>query len=268
MDSDTAPVAALQIRRGDGSRAGPERIRLLAAIETHGSISSAARASGLTYRAAWDAVQALNNLFDRPLVESQSGGTGGGGATLTPAGRAVVASFGKLEADLNRLVGDLNQDIAAHSDIPGQHLIWSLGMRTSARNALHGVVEGVIEGPVNCEVALRVSPSVLITAVVTRGSVEALDLAPGRSAIALIKASFIILVPGDAPVRTSARNALSGVVVSHEAGAVSDEVVLEIDAGKTLAATITRGSGEALGFKVGDKAQALIKASHVILAVD
>ncbi len=174
----------------------------------------------------------------------------------------------ELETELNRLLGELNDDITAHSDISGRHLIWSLGMRTSARNALHGIVERVIGGPVNCEITLRVNPQVLITAVTTRESVETLDLRPGRSAIALIKASFVILAPGEEPLKTSARNVLHGVVTRHEPGAVSDEVVLDIGEGKTITATITRGSGETLGFEVGDKAQALIKASHVILAVD
>ena len=49
---------------------------------------------------------------------------------------------------------------------------------------------------------------------------------------------------------------------------MNDEVVLDLGQGKTVTATITRGSGEEMGLKVGDKAQALIKASHVILAVD
>jgi molybdate transport system regulatory protein len=86
--------------------------------------------------------------------------------------------------------------------------------------------------------------------------------------MALIKSSFVILAPGDAPLRTSARNRLAGTVVRHEQGAVSDEVVLDLGQGKTITATITRASGEDLGLKLGDAAQALIKASHVILAVD
>ncbi len=86
--------------------------------------------------------------------------------------------------------------------------------------------------------------------------------------MALIKASFVILAPGEEPVRTSARNRLPGVVIRHEVGAVNNEVALDLGQGKTITATITRGSGEELGLKVGDRAQALIKASHVILAVD
>jgi molybdate transport system regulatory protein len=141
-------------------------------------------------------------------------------------------------------------------------------MKTSARNALRGVVETVTEGAVNCEVTLRISANAAVTAIVTMESARELELKPGSEAVALIKSSFVILAPGDAPLRTSARNQLSGVVAAHETGVVNDEVVLELDEGKTIVATITRGSAETLGFAVGARALALIKASHVILAVD
>ena len=141
-------------------------------------------------------------------------------------------------------------------------------MRTSARNSLRGVVEHVAEGAVNCEVTLRISPKVALTAIVTRTSAEDLGLKPGREAVALVKSSLVILVPGEETLRTSARNRLVGTVLEHVEGAVNDEVILELDEGRTLTATITRGSGESLGFCKGDRAQALIKASHIILAVD
>ena len=141
-------------------------------------------------------------------------------------------------------------------------------MRTSARNVLSGVVEHVTDGAVNCEVTLRISPKVALIAVVTRSSADNLGLKPGCQATALVKASFVVLAPGDAPLRTSARNQLAGTVVRHTEGAVNDEVVLELDEGRLLTATITRGSGQALGLTLGERASALIKASHIILAVD
>jgi molybdate transport system regulatory protein len=268
MAAETDLHAQLQLHREDGARVGGDRIKLLKAIGEHGSISSGGRALGLTFRAAWGAVQALNNVFDRPLVVARPGGAKGGGAQVTELGQAVIAGFEKLEGELNVLFSGLNDSFASHSDLSPNQVMWSLGMKTSARNALRGVVETVTDGAVNCEVVLRVSPAATIAAIVTRPSVDELDLKPGRQAVALIKSSFVILAPGDTTLRTSARNQLSGTVVSHETGAVNDEVVLELDAGRTLAATITRGSGEALGFRVGDRVQALIKASHVILAVD
>ncbi|MDB5455398.1 MAG: Molybdenum-dependent transcriptional regulator [Caulobacter sp.] len=259
--------AVLQLRKGPTAQVGPDRIRLLAAIAAHGSITAAAKDVGLSYKGAWDAVQALNNLFERPLVAAQTGGSGGGAAGVTAAGQAVLAAYAKVEDGLARIVDQLEQTLGGvEADLPA--LIWSLGMKTSARNAFRGVVETVTDGAVNAEVILRVTPGLAIVAVITRESVAELGLVPGREAAALIKSSFVILAAGDESLRTSARNALAGVVVRHERGAVNDEVVLELEPGKTLTATITRDSADALGLAVGARAQALIKASHVILAVD
>ena len=141
-------------------------------------------------------------------------------------------------------------------------------MKTSARNALRGVVEAVTDGAVNAEVILRVGEATRVVAVITRPSVEALGLAPGREAIALIKSSFVILAPETPGLRTSARNSLAGTVVAAEQGAVNSEITLALDEGKTLTATITRESAEGLHYAVGDRVVALIKASQIILAVE
>ena len=266
MAAGTHLKALLQLRGGADARVGPERIRLLEAIARLGSISAAAKEAGLSYKGAWDAVQALNNLSGRPLVLAQPGGRAGGAAQVTPAGRALVAAFFRLEQELAAVAERLGEGLAADGAV--EDVIWSLGMKTTARNALSGVVREVRDGAVNAEVVLEVSGAVRIVAIVTRESVRELDLKPGRRAAALIKSSFVVLAAGEEPLRTSARNCLKGVVVSHERGAVNDELVLQIDEGKTLAATVTRESADALGLKVGAPAQALVKASHVILAVE
>ena len=267
MPSDPVLKALLQFRKGSDSRVGAERIRLLEAVGEKGSISAAAREVGLSYKGAWDAVQALNNLFQRPLVAAQAGGKAGGAASVTPAGAALIAAFRRIEAELARVAQALEGGLGK-SDDAFEQIAWSLSMKTSARNALRGVVAEVTPGAVNCEVVLKVSDAVSIVAIVTKDSVEDLGLAPGAPAMALIKSSFVILAAGNETLRTSARNQLCGVVIRHEQGAVNDEVVLQIDEGKTITATITRQSAEELGLSVGVRAQALIKASHVILAVE
>ena len=141
-------------------------------------------------------------------------------------------------------------------------------MRTSARNALRGRVKTVVDGAVNAEVVVDIGHGVEVVAIITRHSVEDLGVAAGSDVVALIKASFVILIAGDAPVRVSARNRLAGTVIGLEEGSVNSEVVLELADGKTLVATITRQSVEDLGLKLGDRATALVKASHVILAVE
>jgi molybdate transport system regulatory protein len=236
-------------------------------IGEKGSIMAASKALGLSYKGAWDAVRALNNLFEQPLVTAQSGGRSGGTAVLTPVGQAVVLGYRKVEAELGEAIAKLEGYLASADD-PVATVIRSLSMKTSARNAFRGVVEQVSDGAVNAEVTLRISPSLEIVAIVTRESVKDLGLAAGREAMALIMSSFVILAKGDGPLAVSARNRMAGVVASHEVGAVNDEVVLDLGDGKTITATITRGSGEEMAFVAGEKAQALVKASHVILAVD
>jgi molybdate transport system regulatory protein len=75
------------------TRIGHGKVALLEAIAETGSISAAGRATGMTYRRAWELIDQLNKVFGRPLVEAQSGGSGGGGARLTDLGREVVTRY-------------------------------------------------------------------------------------------------------------------------------------------------------------------------------
>lgn len=140
-------------------------------------------------------------------------------------------------------------------------------MRTSARNQLSGTISHITVGAINDEVALDLGEGIEIVAVVTRHSIEELGLAVGKPATALIKSSFIILAKGEA-LKTSARNHIAGVVSGRKDGVVNSEITLNIGAGKSLTAILTIASANALGIKQGDSLTALVKAPHVILAVD
>lgn len=264
----TALIPQFLIAGESVSRVGAERIALLEAVRDHGSISAAGRAVGLSYKAAWDGVAALNNLFSAPLVVAQPGGRHGGGASLTPEGERVITAFHLIEAELSRAMAALEADLAAKG-VPGaSHLLRSLAMKTSARNALRGVVDVVTPGAVNAEVLLHLADGVKLAVVITNESARALGLAPGVEATALIKSSFVLLAPADAVGRISARNRLYGTVIRREDGAVNSEFVLDIGGGKTVAAIVTKESAHDLGLNPGDAACALVKASHVILAVE
>lgn len=258
------PVVGL--RGKTGLKIGDDRIRLLNAIDTHGSISAAARAVGLTYKAAWDAIAALNNLAESPLVVARAGGRVGGGATLTEEGRRLLTSMLWLQGELHRLSRTLASQSAAEGLSPA--LSWRYVMKTSARNVLRCVVAEVRPGAVNAEVILAVHREIRLAAIITNESLANLGLAPGREAMALIKSNFVMLAPDGEIGRTSARNVIPGTVLRHEDGAVNAEIVLDIGQGKTIAAIVTKDSADTLGFKVGDRACALIKASHIIVAVE
>ena len=255
---------AVSLKRGPSPRIGLDRIALIEAVDELGSISAAAKRLGLSYKGAWDIVQALNNLFAAPLIEAAPGGRSGGAATVTLRGREVAAAFRRVQAEIDAVVAKLEANLAGEA---AQDLFWSLGMRTSARNALRGEVCRIIDGAVNCEVGLRVADGVELTAILTRRSVAELGLELGKPAIALIKSSFVLLAKGEG-LRTSARNQIAGEVASREDGAINSEIAIAIGGGKTLTAMITLESADALELAVGDKVTALIKASHLILAVE
>ena len=78
----------------------PQRIALLQHIAEQGSITRAAKSAGLSYKAAWDAIDELNNLAQSPLVERSVGGKGGGGAKLSAEGERVLRLYQRLQACL------------------------------------------------------------------------------------------------------------------------------------------------------------------------
>lgn len=103
-----------------GARAaalGPGKAELIERIYQTGSISAAARAMGMSYRRAWQLVEALNADFREPVVSTAVGGRKGGGASVTVYGRRLAARFRAMEdkaaaavaADLRRLAAELKR---------------------------------------------------------------------------------------------------------------------------------------------------------------
>ncbi|SPA48260.1 TOBE domain-containing protein [Cupriavidus taiwanensis] len=256
---------AIWFRSGSQDWGGKDRIALLAAIGAHGSITAAARAVGISYKAAWDAIDAMNNSAGEPLVVRAAGGKGGGGTRLTARGEQLIRTYRALEDEHRRFVAQLSRlGEGAADDI---HLMRRMMIKTSARNKLFGRVASVKGGAVNDEVVLELPGGQRIVATITHESVETLELAEGVEAFALIKASSVLVGLPDPGLRLSARNQLAGVVARVMPGAVNAEVVIELDGGGTVAAIVTNGSVEALGLQAGVAAVAIFKASSVILGV-
>lgn len=140
-------------------------------------------------------------------------------------------------------------------------------MQTSARNQFLGRVTGLNVGPINAEVGVDIGGGDHITALITRGSVENLELQAGSEVYALVKASSVIIVAGEPKLKLSARNQLRGTVSACRQDAVNGEVTLQLAGDKTVTATLTNASIDGLALKVGDPAVAVIKSSSVILGV-
>ena len=87
---------------------GKGRIELLEQIGRTGSISKAAKAMKMSYKAAWDAIDAMNNLSEQPLVKRSAGGKGGGGTHLTEYAEELIATYRVLNEEHQRFLNHLS----------------------------------------------------------------------------------------------------------------------------------------------------------------
>jgi molybdate transport system regulatory protein len=112
MNKPTPPhgLGHLRVVFTDKAYIGPGRADLLEGIAQTGSISAAGKAMGMSYKRAWGLVQALNEGFGQPLVETARGGAAQGGASLTPLGQDVLQRYRAMQEATKAAIA---QDIAA-----------------------------------------------------------------------------------------------------------------------------------------------------------
>jgi molybdate transport system regulatory protein len=266
--TQTPLTGRLMIDTTMGSFLGDKRIRLLEAIDKTGSISQAAKAVPLSYKAAWDAVDDMNNVAPEPLVNRAAGGRHGGGTELTAFARRLIAFYRALEKEsqvaLERLTSNLEQSgVMDAADF--RQVLRRMSMKTSARNQFAGPVVAIKQGVVDAEVSIRIGPELELTAIVTRESAENLDLAEGCDVLAFVKASSILLVAGESG-QISARNRFTGTIASVHEGTVNAEVTLAMPGGQhVITAVVTDQSVKRMALAVGQTLTAVFKASSVFL---
>jgi molybdate transport system regulatory protein len=245
---------------------GGDRIALLEKIGKLGSITQAAKAVGVSYKTAWEIVNQINNLAAEPLVDRTTGGKGGGGASLTTAGREVIERFRIVQEEHRKFLKSLDERLGDTGSLC--QFLRRISMKVSARNIFNGIVASIVKGAVNAEVQLELKGEATITAVVTNGAIENLGLKEGMEAYAIIKASSVVIGTELAGAKLSTRNILTGSIVKLVEGPVSCEIDIELPGGNTISAVITDGSAKRMQLKTGDIATALFKASSVILGVN
>ncbi|MEZ0329676.1 MAG: LysR family transcriptional regulator [Aquificaceae bacterium] len=101
----------LWINGKDGTFLGYGRVVLLERIREHGSITMAAKSMEMSYRAAWELVESMNTQAKTPLVETVTGGKGGGGARLTEAGERAIETFWNLYESFKKFLKNETQHL-------------------------------------------------------------------------------------------------------------------------------------------------------------
>lgn len=240
-----------------------KRIELLSAIKRCGSINKAAKEVPMSYKAAWEAIETMNNLATTPIVLRETGGSGGGGTKLTEYGENLLKTYFLLKEEQKKFIENLNR--VTDLNTGSLKFLRRLSMQISARNQLSGVVEQIITEKVNAEVHIRLKSGNSIVSVITNSSAtNNLELSIGDEVVAIIKSSNVLLSTQDG-LKISARNKLSGIIESINFAEVNSEVVINIGNEDKVVAVVTSNSINSMNLKVGSSVDAIIKASDIMI---
>ena len=258
VTSQSAPVMSLPTLLSQHIVRRPQRIALLQHIAEQGSITRAAKSAGLSFKAAWDAIDELNNLAQKPLVERSVGGKGGGGAKLSSEGQRVLRLYQKLQT-LQAQVLEAAED-ASDLDLLGR-----LMLRTSARNQLHGKVVAIEAQGRNDLIRLELAEGLAIDTQITHDSTVRLELEPGTEVVALIKAGWLDLLAIE-DTATPGHNDLTGIIeeiLDAEDG--PSEVRIGLPNGQTLCALAEPLHLKTLGLATDKPVRVQFAPSNVLL---
>ena len=249
----------LQLADALGQQSTDKRIDILRRIGQVGSISEAARGAGVSYKAAWQAVDTLGNLAGVALLERLVGGSGGGGARLTAAGYSVLQAADRI----NKARLDVLQQIEAEargadSGLPN---LSALALRTSMRNQLPCTVSALRSRAGAIRVELCLSDQTGLWSRITRESAELLNLKPGLAVLALCKATAVTM--GTVFEPCDGVNLLPGSVSRASRAKLGGEVALTLPSGLHLVGFTQPGTL----MKVGRHCVARLDEAAVALAV-
>lgn len=135
-------------------------------------------------------------------------------------------------------------------------------MKSSARNQLAGLITAVSDHYLTLQCGAH-----SICAAISPAAAARLRPQIGMNAVAMFKASAIMLLSDTELFSLSADNCIPGVVSRLEPGAVNHIISLDLGDKQTLSAQITLHSSETLDIQVGQKMTAVFAAEQVVVAV-
>ncbi|MFT7680825.1 MAG: molybdate transport system regulatory protein [Moritella dasanensis] len=272
--------ALLTISVADKVFANPKRIALLQQIQACGSISQGAKLAGMSYKTAWDSVKDMNTRLPEPVVHSEKGGKGGGGAKLTAFGERLLQMYA-LTGQMQDMVLAALQDQA----IPMNSLLDVMGhlsLKTSARNQLSGTILSLDNGfmdmsserdNLNVSLEVELSNGLRLNAGVTQSSCARLSLAIGKPILVLFKAPAVSITRDKKS--DSSENKLRGVVYEIHSNSQTTEVSMRlIDNGlqdnncapQLIYASIDTQLANQLKLVVGGEYYAVFSSNQTIVA--
>lgn len=251
----------LWINKSEHDFLGKGRMELLIRIGQSGSITKAAKDMKMSYKAAWDAIDAMNNLSEFPLVESSKGGKGGGGTTITEYAKELIETYTVLQEEHQLFLKNLAQRI---SEKDGHiSLLKGMNVRLSARNQLKVKVVEIHKSRVESELLLEFGKDRL-SATITNDSFDTLEIAMGVELYAIFKANALTL-SSDITLKKSDVNRFIGTVQRIERDSFNAEIVVELENKKSICSTMSVDIFDELNVGIGSKVVAFCRPKNIIL---
>lgn len=252
------------ISKSQNSFLGKGRIELLLCIEEAGSITKAAKMMKMSYKAAWDSVDTMNNLSEYPLVNRVKGGKGGGGTQLSPYAKELIATYKILQEEHHTFLNNLSNRLQEKNGHFA--LLESMNVRISARNQLKVKVLKIQKGAVESEIFLQHHDEEIFMAIITNDSLQTLDLKVSTEVYALFKANAVV-ISTDISLKKSDRNRFVGKVNRISRGNFDAELVVELQGGSTICSTMSIEALEELKIQNGMEVVAFCKPNSIILGI-
>lgn len=254
----STPLADPVLLASQMAETADKRIDILRRIHDVGSISEAARNAGVSYKAAWQAIETLSNLAGGPLVEKEVGGSHGGGTRLTEKGLEVL----NLANDLTRA----RLEVLARYRLKDQPALTNLGLSTlstSMRNMIPVTIRKVKIGSALVRLTLRLADGQELRSSITMESAQLLGIREGGSALALCKATAIEILRPDL-VTDALENCIRGVITRSAREGRGGECTLQL----ANSQTIIGFAPPEHGLRIGSVAIACVPAEAIVIAVN
>ena len=229
-----------------------KRYDILRRIGETGSISEAARTAGVSYKAAWQAIETLSNLAGSPLVEKVVGGSKGGGTRLTPVGEQVLKLASRLAEARAAVLAQFESEFVPE--------LANLSAST-LRTYLPAVITRISRGAAQVRVHLKIDEENSLKATLTQESAQLMGLDVGTKVLALTKATAVEIA--QQAVQQDYGNILRGTVVRTSRADRGGEVTLRLAGGMSLVGF----SRPRHGLRVGDTAEAYISPHSVVIGL-
>ncbi|SEF61972.1 TOBE domain-containing protein [Marinobacterium lutimaris] len=232
----------------DRRRRLEKRLRLLDAIHNTGSLTAAAKLLGVSYKTAWNHIREMNQRCGSAVLDTQAGGTQGGGSQLTATGKAL---FSLLRIQRNGSQQRLADKVPA--------------LRFSARNQLPARITSIDTSGVIAKVGLAIG-QLQMQCHITSSSIERLQLTVGAGVYAIIKASTIELSADNKALTGSNSNCMPARVSRCTSSSHGRELELTLGDGLSLALARPFDIHEDEWIYQGAPVYALIEPEEIMLA--